>query len=93
VHHGNPTLGLSSALFAQFDALTEQARGLRLPLLLQHGSLDALVDPSGSRRLESTSGSPDQTVRWYDGLWHEIYHEPERAGPLTDLRAWLAARR
>jgi acylglycerol lipase len=93
VHHGNPTLGLSSALFTQFGALTERAAGLRLPLLLQHGSLDELVDPSGSRRLESASGSPDQTVRWYDGLWHEIYHEPERAGPLADLRAWLAARR
>ena len=44
-------------------------------------------------RLESASGSPDQTVRWYDGLWHEIYNEPERAQPLADLREWLAAHR
>jgi hypothetical protein len=28
-------------------------------------------------------------VRWYDGLWHEIYNEPERAQPLADLREWL----
>ncbi|MDN5751222.1 MAG: lysophospholipase [Pseudonocardia sp.] len=92
-HHGNPTLGLTSALFAQFDALPERARGLRLPLLLQHGTLDELTDPEGSRLLESTCGSPDVTVRWYEGLWHEIYNEPERAAPLADLREWLAAHR
>ena len=34
-------------------------------------------------------GSADKTVRWYDGLWHEIYNEPERARPLADLREWL----
>ena len=37
-------------------------------------------------------GTDDLTVRWYDGLWHEIYHEPERAQPLGDLRKWLSTR-
>ena len=93
VYQGNPTLGLSARLFAQFDVLPERARGLTLPLLLQHGTADVLTDPRGTRLLESTSGSPDQTVRWYEGLWHEIYNEPERAAPLADLREWLAAHR
>jgi acylglycerol lipase len=93
VHQGNPTLGLSAALFAQFDVLPERARGLTLPLLLQHGSLDVLTEPAGTRALEAASGSPDQTVHWYEGLWHEIYNEPERERPLKDLREWLAAHR
>ena len=93
VHQGNPTLGLSSALFAQFDVLPDRARGLTLPLLLQHGTLDVLTEPAGTRALEAASGSPDQTVRWYEGLWHEIYNEPERDKPLSDLREWLAAHR
>ena len=93
VHHGNPTLGLSAALFRQFDVLPERARRLALPLLLQHGLADELSDPAGSRRLVDAVGSTDQTVHWYEGLWHEIYHEPERAGPLADLRNWLAAHR
>jgi acylglycerol lipase len=93
VHQGNPTLGLSAALFGQFDVLPERARTLKLPLLLQHGTLDELTDPAGSRLLESTSGSPDQTVIWYEGLWHEIYNEPEREKPLADLRGWLDAHR
>jgi alpha-beta hydrolase superfamily lysophospholipase len=91
VHHGHPTLGLSSAVVGQFEVLPERARDLRIPVLMQHGALDAIVDPAGFRRLESACGSPDLTVRWYEGLWHEIYNEPERAGPLGDLRDWLAA--
>lgn len=93
VYQGNPTLGLSARLFVQFDVLAERARGLTLPLLLQHGTLDVLTDPAGTRRLDAASGSPDQTVHWYEGLWHEIYNEPEREAPLTDLREWLAAHR
>lgn len=93
VHHGKPTLGLSLGLFGQFGVLPERARALRIPLLLQHGGKDVLADPAGSRLLESTSGSPETTVRWYDDLWHEIYNEPERAQPLADLREWLAAHR
>lgn len=93
VYHGNATLGLAAALLSKFGELPERARGLRLPLLLMHGTEDVLTDPAGSRRLEETSGSPDQTVRYYDGLWHEIFHEPERAAPLADLREWLNAHR
>jgi acylglycerol lipase len=93
VHHGRPTLGLSSALYGQFTVLPERARALRLPVLIQHGTLDGLVDPSGSRLLEANVGSPDRTVRWYEGLWHEIYNEPERERPLSDLREWLDVHR
>jgi acylglycerol lipase len=91
VHHGRPTLGLSTAIVGQFDVLPERARELRLPTLMQYGTLDTMVDPAGFRRLAATCGSPDLTVHAYEGLWHEIYNEPERERPLADLRAWLAA--
>jgi acylglycerol lipase len=93
VHQGRPTLGLSSALFAQFGVLPERARQLRLPLLLQYGEHDEITDAAGFRALEAACGSPDFTVHRYAGLWHEIYNEPERDGPLSDLREWLAAHR
>jgi acylglycerol lipase len=92
VHQGKPTLGLMFGLLSGFRLL-ERAGELRMPVLLQHGELDELTDPAGTRALESAIGSDDLTVRWYDGLWHEIYNEPERAGPLRDLREWLAVHR
>jgi alpha-beta hydrolase superfamily lysophospholipase len=93
VHQGNPTLGLSLALADRMAPLAARAPELTLPLLLQHGTADRICDPAGTRALAAAAGSADLTVRWYDGFWHEIYHEPGRERPLADLREWLAARR
>jgi acylglycerol lipase len=93
VHQGHPTIALSLALAEQMTLLPARVRDLRLPLLVQHGTDDRICPPEGSRALETSVGTDDLTVRWYDGFWHEIYHEPEREQPLADLREWLAARR
>lgn len=93
VHHGAPTITLSLALVEQMTVLQRRAPELRLPLLVQHGTGDVICNPAGSRELVASAGSADLTTHWYDGLWHEIYHEPDRALPLADLREWLDARR
>ena len=93
VHQGHPTVALSLALVDQMTRLSARTRELRLPLLVQHGTADRICDPAGSRALAESVGTDDLTVRWYDGFWHEIYHEPERERPLADLRQWLDARR
>jgi len=93
VHQGHPTLGLSLALATRMPLLLARARELHLPVLIMHGTADAVCEPAGSRALEAACGSPDMTVRWYDDLWHEIFNEPERDRPLADLREWLDARR
>jgi lysophospholipase len=38
------------------------------------------------------AGSPDRTLRLYDGLYHELFNEPERRVVLGDVTAWLDAR-
>ena len=91
-HSMGGQIALSLALLDQMTLLRVRARELRLPLLLQHGTADRICSPDGSRALEAAVGTDDLTVRWYDGLWHEIYKEPERAQPLGDLREWLSAR-
>ena len=93
VHQGHPTIALSLALVDQMALLSARAPQLRLPLLLQHGTADRICDPAGTEALAASAGTDDLTVRWYDGFWHEIYHEPGRERPLADLRQWLDARR
>jgi acylglycerol lipase len=93
VHQGHPTVALAVALVTRMELLAARAPELRLPLLLQHGTADRICDPGGTRALAASAGSADLTVRWYEGFWHEIYHEPGRAQPLADLREWLDARR
>jgi acylglycerol lipase len=62
---------------------------LRTPLLVMQGTADGLVDPGCGPDVYDRAGSPDKTLKMYDGLWHEIFNEPERDHVLDDLTAWL----
>jgi alpha-beta hydrolase superfamily lysophospholipase len=61
------------------------------PVLILHGSEDTAF--SGQKELLETIGSPDKTLKIYDGLRHEVYNElpADRARVLADLRTWLDA--
>lgn len=65
---------------------------MRLPLLVMQGTRDGLVDPRCGPHVYELSGSPDKTLKMYEGLWHEIFNEPERDEVISDLIAWLNAR-
>jgi alpha-beta hydrolase superfamily lysophospholipase len=78
------------------DAMTRlatQAAGLRVPVLVLHGSGDALVPLASAEPVYAVLGGADKTVKRYAGLYHEVFHEPERAQVFADLDAWLAAHR
>jgi acylglycerol lipase len=92
-YNGFPTLRLGAAMFGAMDDLLARSRELTLPVLLQHGEIDAITTVEVTRRLARTIASADLTVEIYPGLWHEIYNEPERERPIGDLRKWLAAHR
>lgn len=65
---------------------------LRVPTLALHGTGDAIAAPASTDRIEQHAGTTDLTVRRYDGLYHEIFNEPERDEVLADVVAWLDAR-
>jgi lysophospholipase len=58
---------------------------------LTSGADDKLVDPDGSRLVDKLAGSSDKTLKVYDGLYHEIFNEPEQDQVLDDLANWLRA--
>lgn len=64
---------------------------LTVPLLVLHGTADAISAPSSTDRLESSAGSKDLTVIRYEGLYHEIFNEPEQDKVLADVVEWLEA--
>ncbi len=72
---------------ATFPALAKQ---LRLPVLVQHGTADSLVPLEAARAVHHAMASRDRTFRPYEGLYHEIYNEPEREQVLADLLRWLS---
>lgn len=42
-----------------------------------------------STMVHDMASSPDKTVRRYQGLYHEVFNEPERETILADLISWL----
>jgi len=72
----------------------EAAAKLKLPVLVQHGTADRLVPLAATRPVYDRLGNPKQrTVRVYDGLFHEVYNEPEREQVIADLEAWIDGQR
>jgi acylglycerol lipase len=91
VHTGRVTARLASEILGAMQRVSTEAATLRLPMLLIQGSRDRLVDPGGAQMLYAQAASIDKTIKVYDGLFHEVFNEPERAVVLRDVEAWLDA--
>ncbi len=92
VYTGKITARLAGELIAATQRLTAEAAKITLPLLIVQGSADRLVDPAGAKLLYDTVSSVDKTLKVYEGFYHEVFNEPERAQVLGDVEAWLAQR-
>ena len=71
--------------------IAQELPNITLPILILHGTADRLADPAGSQMIYDGVGSADKTLRLYDGLYHEVFNEPEREQVLADVAAWLEA--
>ncbi|MFX1546125.1 MAG: alpha/beta hydrolase [Promethearchaeota archaeon] len=69
--------------------LPESLSKIQLPILVQSGKLDKLtLDPV---KLFSYITVSDKQLKYYEGLYHEVYNEPQpgRNQVLIDLKEWL----
>ncbi len=92
VYAGKTTARLAYELVKTMQRVTAKASRMTLPIMILQGGADRLVDPDGARMLYDTIGSSDKTLKIYDGLYHEVYNEPERDQVLGDVEAWLENR-
>jgi acylglycerol lipase len=60
------------------------------PVLALHGSEDRLTNPAGSQELIDRVGSQDKTLQRYEGLYHDLLHEPEGDVVLGDITRWIS---
>ena len=92
VYRGRVPAGTVSALIRATRTIDARMEAITLPLLILHGTSDQLTDPDGSRQLYERVRSNDKTLKLYDGLFHEVFNEPEQDEVLADVVAWLDAR-
>lgn len=60
--------------------------------LVMHGTGDRLTNPQGSQELFRGATSKDKSLKLYDGLYHDLLHEPESAMVYADILGWLDSR-
>jgi alpha-beta hydrolase superfamily lysophospholipase len=89
--HYSASLGLGKSALSAIDLCFARAKEFPLPLLIMHGTADKLTYPSGSEdfaRLVSEAGG-DVTLKLWDGLYHELHNEPQKAEVLKFMIEWL----
>ncbi len=90
VFHGKTPARLAAEVLSAMLRITAEASKITLPILVVQGSEDKLVDPSGAQMLYDKASSKDKTLKIYDGLYHEVFNEPEHNQVLKDVEDWLA---
>ena len=89
VFHGKTPARLAAEFLSAMLRITEEASKISLPLIIVQGADDRLVDPSGAQMLYDKASSEDKTLKIYEGLYHEVFNEPERDRVLKDVENWL----
>jgi acylglycerol lipase len=92
VFHGRTPARTASEIIRAIRRLQANAERIRTPLLVLHGSGDQVADIAGSQALCERVSSSDKGLRVYEGLWHEVMHEPEHAMVLQEMTSWLRER-
>lgn len=91
VYTGKISARLAAEFFDAMAAARAGAPRITLPLLLQHGTDDALAAPAGSQYLFDHVRSDIKRIELLPGLYHEIFNEPEQVAVLGDLVGWFDA--
>ncbi len=90
VYSGKMSARLAAEMFDAMIALRAGADRITLPLALFHGEQDRLTAPAGSLYLFDHVQSGDKQIKFYPGLFHEIFNEPEQAAVLGDVGEWIS---
>jgi acylglycerol lipase len=90
VHHGAVPARTVVELLDAMAGFVPAAPRLRLPTLVLHGTRDALVPVDAVRPAYHALDARLRIIRYYEGLYHEVFNEPERAQVIADVLRWLA---
>jgi alpha-beta hydrolase superfamily lysophospholipase len=89
VHHKAIPARTLVELLGAMQGFPASAPDLRLPTLILHGTADKLVPLAATRLVYQAFGTRDCVVKLYEGLYHEVFNEPERERVTADLFRWL----
>jgi len=90
-HETQPTRTVAEMVRAD-ERLKNEFPLIKLPVLILHGTRDKATRPGGSRPFYDTAGSPDKTLKLYDGHYHDLLNDIDKEAVMTDITGWIDAR-
>ncbi|GMK42665.1 lysophospholipase [Paenibacillus sp. CCS19] len=90
--HGSITAAMFVAMTDSGEWAIREARRIRIPLLLAHGTADRITSFEASRELFSQANPATSTFMPVEGGYHELYHDPEGIATMERITAWLRER-
>lgn len=90
-HESQPTQTLAAMVRAD-ERLKKEFALITLPVLILHGTADKAAKASGSRHFYASAGSPDKTLKLYEGGYHDLLNDIEKQAVIADIQSWIAAR-
>src|SRR6478735_2841350 len=81
-----------AALVRADERLLKEFRRITLPLLILHGTADKATRPAGSELFHRSAGSEDNTLKLYDGHFHDLLNDLGREEVMGDIVEWIRER-
>ncbi len=85
--HPHISLRLGVGLISAGEWLLNFKGKFPLPLLLMQGTADRLVDPRATDQF-ARQISGDTTYKTWEGFYHELHNEPQKAAVMTFILDW-----
>jgi len=89
VFHAKTPARMAAEMLSAMMRITAEANRITTPMILVQGAEDLIVHPSGAQMLYDKASSADKTIKIYDGMYHEVFNEPDRERVLKDVENWL----
>jgi acylglycerol lipase len=90
-HEIQPTQTVAEMVRAD-ERLKNEFPRITLPLLILHGTADKATKFSGSQLFYERAGSPDKTIKLYEGHFHDLLNDIDKESVIADIKSWIAAR-
>lgn len=81
-----------AALVRADERLHDSFGEITLPVLIMHGTADKATVCHGSQYFYEHAGSPDKTLKLYEGHYHDLLNDVGKEGVFADIIDWVDTR-
>jgi acylglycerol lipase len=89
IYEGQPTAATKREALRASDEITKSASQLVQPALILAAGADRFTPPELVRALHADVGASDKQIEVYEGLYHDLLHEPAREQVFATILTWI----